>query len=435
MQRILALGFLTALLLFGPGFSPATYAQTGRTALDGVPDWKQFTGTWGPCYSGCLPTATAQALAYWAGHGYDKLIGANGEQAAIIDLRTRMGTTCGANDNTGWTKAEVQAEIMAYASAKGYSFNAALVYPGEANFQRYRAEIDAGHPVVVTLSPDPAHRDFTHTTVGFGYDASDQTMIIYDNWPGSAAGERKVAFSTQVWFMTIAPQAPPLTPSPVPNVTPNPVLHPTISGPQTGSSLQARLNAMPVFPIVEPGKTVQVEIVLLNSGNQPWPAGVTLAQTSGSASLTGSTEPLAQPVPPGGQGRWSVKITGPAQPGVYSTLWQATAGGTRFGYPAPILVVVTPKGADAGLDGVIRRTLDEAQQEMSDKLNEQFERAWADLERKIQQSIQAELDRQVNRAVSGICGSVPAAVVFVGGMTWWRRRWRSLAKQHRDELD
>ena len=87
--------------------------------------------------------------------------------------------------------------------------------------------------------------------------------------------------------------------------------------------------------------------------------------------------------------------------------------------------MVVPKGSSDGLKGIVQKAIDDARQQLTDKLNEQFDKAWEDFKHAIQKRIEQELSRQVNRATGGICGAAPAGMILAGGIVWWRRKRRS----------
>jgi hypothetical protein len=190
-------------------------------------------------------------------------------------------------------------------------------------------------------------------------------------------------------------------------------------------SPNARLAALPKFPILEPGQTAQVEIVVKNTGPTEWPVGsrVALANVSGE-SFGAASAPLSEPVPADAQKTVVLTITAPDKPGFYSGIWKMVLDGKPFGYPIPVAIVVVPKGSSDGLKGILQKTLDDARQQLTDKLNEQFEKAWEDFKRAIEKRIEEEINRQVNRATGGLCGAAPGGVVVAGGIVWWRRKRR-----------
>jgi len=81
-------------------------------------------------------------------------------------------------------------EARGYTVAECYSQQTDNVIAGGFTFAQYKAEIDAGHPVMLNLEG--------HTVVGAGYDDASNTVYLYDTWDyalhtmtwgGSYAGE------------------------------------------------------------------------------------------------------------------------------------------------------------------------------------------------------------------------------------------------------
>jgi hypothetical protein len=70
---------------------PSTYKL-----ISGVPDYCQFYAA--GCWSGCTPTASANALGYWDAHGYSNLQSGGNWQQLVLDLGSHMSTNCGATN-------------------------------------------------------------------------------------------------------------------------------------------------------------------------------------------------------------------------------------------------------------------------------------------------------------------------------------------------
>lgn len=201
------------------------------------------------------------------------------------------------------------------------------------------------------------------------------------------------------------------------------------SGTETTSPqviLNARLAALPKFPILEPGQTAQVQIDVKNIGSTAWPAGgrVILANHSGEA-LGATSSQLSESVSPDAQRTIVLTITAPEKPGFYSGIWRMKLDNQPFGYPIPVAVAVVPKGSSDGLKGILQQVLDDARQQLTNKLDQQFEKAWEDFKRAVEKRIEEEINRQVDRTTGGLCGTTPAGIALVGGISiFWRRKKR-----------
>ena len=54
----------------------------------------------------------------------------------------------------------------------------------------------------------------------------------------------------------------------------------------------------------------------------------------------------------------------------------------------------------------------------------EFERRWAELQRRIMERIEEEIRREIQRRFDLLCGTAPTGLVFASGLVWWRRRRR-----------
>lgn len=121
----------------------------------------------GHCWNGCSPTAAAVILNYWDQHGYSGLT--DSMVQAMLDLHDHMGThPCG---DTSPISNQING-IETYASARGFAFDAELVwYP---SFDDLKQEIDAGRPVFVSNGG--------HSFVCKGYNTDGQQLLLDMNY-------------------------------------------------------------------------------------------------------------------------------------------------------------------------------------------------------------------------------------------------------------
>jgi hypothetical protein len=154
--------------------------------IEGMPDWNQFWGSYG-CYSGCAPTAGTNVVGYWDSHGYGNLIDGGNWQAAVDEMRNRMGTECTADGGGSTNVGNISPGINSYAGAHGYSFASEMWCNGcsvTPSYDRYRGQIDADRPLVVDVI---GHSQYgNHSVAGVGYETNGSYMIIHDNWSSTA---------------------------------------------------------------------------------------------------------------------------------------------------------------------------------------------------------------------------------------------------------
>jgi hypothetical protein len=222
---------------------PAAALGTSYWVIAGVPDYDQFsydysateynsgttpaaTGLYaitpyldlpsGAYYSGCVPTAAANMVKYWADHGYPLLdrgvlpayapaydpdspspsspVRAT-RQKMVNDLHVYFRTY--GQGGSGWTyTSDARAGLVKYASEiGGYAFTADLIY--DFSWNQYVGEISENHPVLLGFSGlevySPNHFSYgDHGVTGIGYDytggvTSSEYMIIHDNWKDAPA--------------------------------------------------------------------------------------------------------------------------------------------------------------------------------------------------------------------------------------------------------
>jgi hypothetical protein len=181
------------------------------------------------------------------------------------------------------------------------------------------------------------------------------------------------------------------------------------------------LISLPEFPTLKPGQKTDVEIVVQNTSDFAWPAEgrMKLVNIEGDTFGAATLEAL-QPIPSGAQVKWILSVTAPAQPGAYHGFWQLTLDHYPFGERIPIVMAVVPQSSNAGFVDMIKTMLDDARQQLIDKVAS----TWEDLKRKIEERIQAEIQREIQRRINALCGTAPTGVIIAAGVVWWRRRRR-----------
>lgn len=173
---------------------------------------------------------------------------------------------------------------------------------------------------------------------------------------------------------------------------------------------------LPEYPVVKPNELTNLHLTIQNTGKSEWPAGsITLAHVDGQPLNLRWNQPPA--VPSGGQVQWELSLIAPPEPGVYDSVWQTAFYNQPFGERVQIIVIVVPEGSNAGFTQMIQAMVDDARQ----KLNDNFDAAWANLKRQIQERIEQEIQREV-AAQLGKCSRTPAALILVGSILWWRSK-------------
>jgi len=169
--------------------APAAYKLIG-----GVPDYCQFQGSYG-CWSGCAPTASANVMGYWDGHGYPSLQSGGDWQGLVNALRSYMDTYC--SGGSGRTSiGDISPGIVNYAGSKGYYFESKIYWPS-ATYSLFQSEINADRPIVVDLFSSADYWGYDHTVTGVGYQTSGSYMIVHDAlWCGSNQGDHYIHYGS-----------------------------------------------------------------------------------------------------------------------------------------------------------------------------------------------------------------------------------------------
>ena len=149
-------------------------------ALAGVPPIQQFpmkSADGSLVASGCVPTAGASLIAFWAARPTTEAWGGEGEQALVLRLRSRLrmgvipdleGYTDGKMSLAGAFPDELAEALQADADERGVDVDVAL---SGYDRQLLGAEISAGRPVLVScvvLLPRKPELCWGHQVVGVG---------------------------------------------------------------------------------------------------------------------------------------------------------------------------------------------------------------------------------------------------------------------------
>ena len=149
-------------------------------ALAGVPPIQQFpmkSADGALVASGCVPTAGASLIAFWAARTTTEAWGGEGEQALVLRLRSRLrmgvipdleGYTDGKMSLAGAFPDELAEALQADADERGVDVDVAL---SGYDRQLLGAEISAGRPVLVScvvLLPRKPELCWGHQVVGVG---------------------------------------------------------------------------------------------------------------------------------------------------------------------------------------------------------------------------------------------------------------------------
>jgi hypothetical protein len=149
-------------------------------ALAGVPPIQQFpmkSADGALVASGCVPTAGASLIAFWAARPTTEAWGGEGEQALVLRLRSRLrmgvipdleGYTDGKMSLAGAFPDELAEALQADADERGVDVDVAL---SGYDRQLLGAEISAGRPVLVScvvLLPRKPELCWGHQVVGVG---------------------------------------------------------------------------------------------------------------------------------------------------------------------------------------------------------------------------------------------------------------------------
>ncbi|MEC2745336.1 S-layer homology domain-containing protein [Bacillus cereus] len=157
-------------------------------SINNVPDY-----TW---YRGCSPTAFANLVAYWSQQGFPNLLKNNeSEHQFINNLGDVMGTTPGTYDPKGnvieggaTSINNMVPGLNKYWNSRGYSMNAELIE--SPSFERFKQEIDANRPFVITILPDSPLYKGAHSVTAVGYEELQifetnetfRTFVVHDTW-------------------------------------------------------------------------------------------------------------------------------------------------------------------------------------------------------------------------------------------------------------
>jgi hypothetical protein len=185
-------------------------------ALAGVPAIQQFAlpGESGPVASGCVPTAGASLVAFWAAHGAPAWRGEATEEALTLRIRGRLkmetipdtaGFTGGKMALAGCFPEELARGLEADARAHGVP---ARIRLARFDWARLRAEIEAGRPVLVSCTvPVPQKPELTwdHEVVAVGWAkiAGELYVGVIDNFlpvktPGTVRWIHSRAFDSSI---------------------------------------------------------------------------------------------------------------------------------------------------------------------------------------------------------------------------------------------
>jgi hypothetical protein len=191
-------------------------ADPDARALVGVPGIQQFPIPQpnGPVASGCVPTAGASLVAFWAAHGAPAWRGETSEEALTLRIRRRLkmmtipdkeGYTGGAMALAGCFPDDLAQGLQADANAQGVQ---ARVKLEQFDGARLRAEIDAGRPVLVScVVPVPQKPELTwgHEVVAVGWArvAGELYVGVIDNFmpvqtPGTVRWIHSRAFDSSI---------------------------------------------------------------------------------------------------------------------------------------------------------------------------------------------------------------------------------------------
>lgn len=186
-------------------------APTAHKLISGVPDYCQFWGSY-DCWSGCVPTASANILAYWDGRGYPNFQSGGDWQGLVNTLRTYMSTYC--DGSAGSTNiGNSSPGMVQYAYDKGYYFESEIVWPN-ASYSLLHGEIDANRPLLVDLIGAAEYWGANHTVTGVGYQTDGTYMIVHDALAcGNNQGNHYIHYGSS-WYDSIGmhPTGPETTP-------------------------------------------------------------------------------------------------------------------------------------------------------------------------------------------------------------------------------
>lgn len=148
----------------------------------------------------CGPVSAAQIMAYWALHGFPKIMSAPptgdvpDKSPQIIDLFRDMVVYTTYDDyNCERTLAEpkLASELKSFLELKGYDATVELAGFGNVTFERIKNEIDAGRPVMLLVT------DWYHWMVVKGYDDNTlQLRVLWGHPDADQVFERTIYFNS-----------------------------------------------------------------------------------------------------------------------------------------------------------------------------------------------------------------------------------------------
>lgn len=245
---------------------------------------------------------------------------------------------------------------------------------------------------------------YNHAVLLVGYDDATQRFKFINSW-GEKWGEKGYGYLTYQYIVEGPPNIEAWTM--VDAIAPKPAM---------------RLYSLPDFPRLKPGERGEITIKVQNTGAETWPAGERLLFQRKRGSDFGIPSPLRlhTDILSDATLQFTLPVQAPMTPGVYDSAWRFSYDGSFFGDEIPITVIVIPEQSDAGFGDTIAAFIAQQRQQ----LEQSFAEAWAGVRAEIERQIQREFQRQLYQATGGLCGVAPAALIFAGGISWWRRRRR-----------
>jgi hypothetical protein len=207
--------------------------------------------------------------------------------------------------------------------------------------------------------------------------------------------------------------------------------------------LDARLEKIPEPVIAAPGESITVEVTMRNQGGTPWIAGSMygIRRVGGVQLGPSDSARITQTIPSGGAIALRMRATAPRSLGPHESVWQMTCHGYQFGPRISIPVFVTPGGSttDFGIQlrswaeqewQRINQMFEDAGRQVTDAVNDAVEAA----QRRAEEMIRQEIERQARDLLRNLCGVAPAMVLAGAGTAFWRtRQRRSSTAQRREE--
>ena len=273
-------------------------------------------------------------------------------------------------------------------------------------FTNWQIWMESKTPTVIDI-PSAAilqEKVYWHAITLVGYDDDKMRFKFINSW-GEDWGERGFGYLTYGF----------VTEFPVAAFTMEDII-----APESAAKYNARLTRRPDIPVLQPGQAAKIVVGLQNTSNMPWPADgrVKIERISGEELGMRSPRRFDQPIAMGSTLVFTMTVSAPSKPGVYDSIWQMTSNDGPFGDLIPFSLVVVPQGSSIGLQEMIQRMIEEERQ----KWQAEFERRWAELQRRIMERIEEEIRREVQRRFDLLCGAAPAGLVIASGLVWRRRR-------------